>query len=36
MKTYIKVIGTHALVVGGSAAAATVAWDLWKLASTSK
>lgn len=32
MKLYIKVIGTHALIVGGIAAAATVVVDVVKLA----
>lgn len=32
MNVYIKVIGTHALIVGGIAAAATVIVDVVKLA----
>lgn len=28
MLVYVKVIGTHALIVGGAAAAATIARDL--------
>lgn len=31
MNVYIKVIGTHALIVGGIAAAATVVVDVVKL-----
>jgi hypothetical protein len=31
----IKVVGKHALIVGASAAAATVALDLWKLSAHS-
>lgn len=32
MNVYIKVIGTHALIVGGIAAAATVVVDVVKVA----
>lgn len=32
MKAIVKVVGIHALIVGGAAAAATIAWDLHKLA----
>lgn len=33
MKLYIKVIGTHALINAGAVFAATVAYDIFKLAS---